>query len=145
MPRATLPALQAKLEYSLLRLAENYVDVFICGGAEGFDLLAAEAVLALKPDFPQVQLKLYLPFPGHESRFSAQNKARFYAIRERADEVRYISDAYFDGCFIKRDHAMVDDGHVCVCYMTRCRSGTGLTMRYAIKKGLTTMNLADLI
>lgn len=143
LPVTEVPALQTLLENLILQLSENGVHTYISGGAEGFDLLAAETVLALKPDLPQLKLKLFLPFPGHESVFSVQDQARFRAIVERADEVRYLSGHYHKSCFALRDHAMIDASQLCAYYMTDLQSGTGLTVRYAVQQGLTTMNLAE--
>lgn len=143
LPTTAEPALRALLENLILRLSENGVHTYISGGAEGFDLLAAETVLALKPDLPQLKLRLFLPFPGHERRFSMQDQVRFRAIVERADEVRYLSGHYHKNCFALRDYAMIDASQLCAYYMTDLHSGTGLTVRYAEKQGLTTMNLAE--
>ena len=38
---------------------------------------------------------------------------------------------------------MVDSSAVCIAYCTRKTGGTAYTVRYALKKGLQVINLAD--
>ena len=57
----------ARLSKTLIDLIQSGYQTFCAGGARGFDALAAETVLALKPRFPQIQLVLMLPFPKQYS------------------------------------------------------------------------------
>ena len=47
----------------IVSLIEKGVVFFGAGGARGFDTLAAESVLELKKDYPQIKLILVLPCP----------------------------------------------------------------------------------
>ena len=55
-----------KVEYRLIKIIESLIQkkyIYFCVGcARGFDILAAEAVLKLKKQYPKIQLILVLPF-----------------------------------------------------------------------------------
>ena len=56
-----MPTLATELESVLLRLIGDGFRFFCAGGALGFDTLAAETVLHLKMQYPQIRLILVLP------------------------------------------------------------------------------------
>ena len=65
LPESSISILRKRLQFCI----ENYIRdggrYFACGGAFGFDLLAAEEVLKAKQKYPQVQMILLLPYPGY--------------------------------------------------------------------------------
>lgn len=61
IPPEILPALAAKVEAEVLELIADGIRYFYAGGALGFDTLAAETVLRLRDQFPQIRLILALP------------------------------------------------------------------------------------
>ena len=56
-----IPHICAEVDRIIIELVEKGVTVFYCGGAEGFDTLAAEAVLRAREKNPQIRLYLALP------------------------------------------------------------------------------------
>ena len=129
------------------RLVEECgVDTFICGGAIGFDALAAKAVIYLKEKNPDVKLKLYIPCYNHFFKWSYKDKAVWRYISTYTDESIYITAGpYEDGCMKKRNYAMVDDAYYCLAYCIKSVSGTGSTLRYAELKNCKINNIADII
>ena len=125
---------------------ERGVDTFICGGAMGFDTLAAKAVIYLKKKNPDIRLKLYIPCYNHFFKWSYKDKAIWRYISSYADESIYITDGpYEEGCMKKRNYAMVDDAHYCLAYCIKSGSGTGSTLKYAELKGRAINNIADIM
>lgn len=125
---------------------ERGVDTFICGGAMGFDALAAKTVLELKNKYPDIKLKLYIPCYKHFIKWGYKDKLIWRYIASYADEAIYITKGdYEDGCMQKRNRRMADDAYYCIAYCSRYRSGTGSTIRYAEKKGCEINNIAELI
>ena len=59
----------AALAETLRQLYAEGYRVFISGMAVGFDLAAAEAVLALREAYPEVRLVCAVPFEGQGRRF----------------------------------------------------------------------------
>lgn len=115
---------------------------FCNGGALGFDLLAAELVLALKKEIPEISLAMYLPCPEQTNRWPKAARLRYENILAAADEIVCLASAYHPGCMQKRNRALVDASAYCLCFCIKDFGGTAYTVRYAAKKGLIIHNLA---
>jgi uncharacterized phage-like protein YoqJ len=140
--RSLLPILKRQLRETAEELVLCGIQGFICGGAVGFDTLAAETVLELRARRPELILTLALPFKGQSSRWTGENKRRYERIREMADEVIFVSEEYSPYCMQKRNRFMVEHSGVCVCYLTSAGGGTAYTVSYALSAGLRVINLA---
>ena len=135
---------------SLPRLLDEYVEnmyrrgicQFICGGAVGFDALAARAVLRAREQCCDIRLTLTIPYRGVEKHRSEADRLEFEDILSQADSVHYIAQAYSRDCMLRRNRYMVDRSRVCICYMTETTGGTVYTVGYALKNGLEIINLA---
>lgn len=119
IPSEILTALAAKLEAMVLELIADGFRYFYAGGALGFDTLAAETVLRLRDQFPQIQLILALPCREQTRGWSAASVERYGSILRRANEVIYTSEHYARGCMQRRNRFMVDHSAACVAYCTR--------------------------
>lgn len=136
-------ALQLKDEIENL-INEYGVDEFICGGAVGFDTLAARVVIRLKEKYDWIKLKIYIPCHNHYEKWSIEDKAMWKYIASLADETRYITNGPYDSeCMHRRNRAMVNDAHYCVAYCLKSASGTGVTLRFAESAGCDIRNLAE--
>lgn len=132
----------AKLEGLLEHLyARGYRD-FLCGGALGFDLYAAEQVVSLRNRHPDVRLISCIPCEDQNQRWRANDQNRYRRLLYLSDEVRVLSRFYYEGCMQVRNQYMVDRSSLCVSYMKRLRGGTLSTVRYAVSKDLILVNLA---
>ena len=116
-------------------IADGYTD-FRCGGAQGFDTIAALKVLEKKKKYPQIKLHLFLPCRDQANLWSEQAQAVYRAVMARADSTRYICESYTHGCMHARNRAMVDGSDLCVAYCTSLRGGTAYTVEYAQKNGV---------
>lgn len=132
----------AELDTLLDRLyAHGYRD-FLCGGALGFDLYAAERVVAFRDVHPDVRLIFCIPCEEQTARWQPRDQARYARLTYLSDEVRVLSRFYYDGCMQVRNQYMVDRSSICVAYMKRLRGGTLSTVRYAVSQDLILINLA---
>lgn len=137
IPLEILPALAAKLEVLVLELITDGIRYFYAGGALGFDTLAAETVLRLRDQFPQIRLILALPCREQTRGWSAASVDRYESILRRANGVIYTSEHYYTrGCMQRHNQFMVDHSAVCVAYCTRATGGSAYTLQYARKSGL---------
>ena len=136
IPPEILPALAAKLEAVVLELITDGIRYFYAGGALGFDTLAAETVLQLRDQFPQIRLILAIPCREQARGWSAASINRYEHILHRTNEVIYTSEHYTRGCMQRRNRFMVDHSAVCVAYCTRATGGSAYTLQYARKSGL---------
>jgi len=123
------------LERVIKNLILSGVDEFYCGMAMGFDLVAAESVLALKRKYP-VKLVACIPCEGQSDAYSEHDKIRYNRILNGCDEQIFINTRYFNGCMQARDRFMVDNSSVLVCFLRKDDGGTYYTVSYAKKKSL---------
>lgn len=134
--REDFPRVQADLRRMLPRLADAGVCEFICGGALGFDTLAAQEVLLLKQSNPSVRLSLVLPCKDQAARWTPLQKEIYAFIAERADHTEVLFDRYVPGCMQLRNRRMVDRSQICIAYYTGRHGGTEYTINYAKQKGI---------
>lgn len=142
LPPHQIPVLKALLLRKVTELAEEGCTGFLCGGALGFDTLAAEAVIAVRSRYPMLVLSLALPCPEQSARWSPADQQRYTAILEAADETILLSDHYTRYCMMQRNRFLVDHSRLLLCYLTRMQGGTAATVRYALQQRVPVVNLA---
>ena len=140
IPPEKLETVTRRLKETLIELIGKGYLYFGAGGALGFDTLAAQTVLDLKTDFPQIKLILVLPCLSQADNWGVVDKRIYEQIKEKADKIVYTSREYTKGCMHKRNRHLVDNSSVCVCYMTESTGGTAYTVNYAESKGLLVIN-----
>ena len=120
----------------------NGITNFISGMAIGFDLLAAELVLSLKQECPDITLTAALPFGEQASRFNERNKSRYYKCLSQADDIVILSNDYTAKCYLERDRFMVEHSSLLIaCYDGRNKGGTFWTVNYAARIGKNVINI----
>ena len=142
IPKEHLEALPSLLDRVLPCLIEAGVNTFLCGGALGFDTIAAEAVLRQRASGAPVRLVLVLPCRNQTRGWSAQAVALYERILANADEVIYTAEQYFSGCMHVRNRYLVEHAAVCVAYLTDTKGGTFYTVSLAKDKEREILNLA---
>lgn len=131
------------LRREILRLYDLGVDRYFAGGALGFDMAAACALLYLKQEHPAISLTLALPCRDHTASWNRQDRIRLDSVMERTDRVIYVTDgAYENGCMLRRNRYMVDRSGTCIAwYDGRKGGGTLYTVKYAASKNRTVINI----
>lgn len=133
-------------------LREHIVDAihrgklyFIHGAMAGFDLLAAEQVISLKNQFPNIQLISVAPYSVHFfSREKCWTSEWIYRAREvfrQHDFGISLSEHYRSGIYYERNRVLVDNSSELICYHNGGKGGTEQTIRYAKSKSLHIHNL----
>lgn len=125
-------------------LAQNGITDFYCGGALGFDTMAAATVLNMKRLYPHVRLILAIPCQGQADRWRPADRILYEKIKERADEAVVLSPVYTPSCMAVRNRYMVDRASVCVAYVQREQGGSASTAAYARRRGCRVINLGAL-
>ncbi len=134
------------LREEILDKINHRINVFITGGAVGFDTMAAEQVLFMKEDYPDIKLYLYLPCINHDCLWKKTERERFAAIKNNADKIYYVTNnEYTEGCMRKRNRAMVEAADCGIAYIKTNHSGAAQTMKMAQEKGIDVINIADKI
>mgnify|MGYP004528628677 CR=1 FL=1 len=122
-------------------IKESYL-YFGAGGALEFDTLAAQTVLDLKKDYPQIKLILVLPCRTQTRGWKQEDIGEYNRIIKAADKVVYTSQDYYNGCMHKRNRHLVDNSSKCICFITEKTGGTFDTVNYASGHELTIINIA---
>lgn len=130
-----------RLRSVVANLYAEGVRTFRVGMAEGFDLAAGEAVVALMEMYDDVVLEAYVPWPLFSARFERANKQRYDAIIAKAHVVRYAGFAFQNSIFHQRNDMMVDGAGYLVAWWNGARSGTGYTVGRARRQHLKIINL----
>ncbi len=143
IPPEQARTLARQLKSTLIQLINDGYLYFGAGGALGYDTLAAQTVLELKSQYPDVKLILVLPCLSQTRGWSARDIEIYEDIKNRADKVVYTSQEYTKGCMHKRNRHLVDNSSVCVCYLTESTGGTAYTVDYARRNNLTVINLGE--
>ncbi len=126
-------ALKETLRALIIRMMEEEgVTHFISGMAQGVDMYAAEIVLELKKQHPQITLECAIPYEEQAAHWSAALRDRYFSIAERCDQETMLQTHYTRDCLMKRNKYMVEhaDMVLAVCNMRR-RSGTRQTVWFA--------------
>ena len=144
----TIPFLQKrkikkKTRHVLIEAIEQGYRYFGAGGALGFDTLAAQTVLELRSEYPDIKLILVLPCENQTRGWVQSDIDNFERIKAAADKVVYTSKDYYSGCMHKRNRHLVDNSSLCICYLTEPSGGTAYTVSYAQSQGLKIINVAE--
>ena len=143
IPPERMEALVRRLKTIVIQLIDDGYLYFCAGGALGFDTLAAQIILDLKSDYPQIQLILVLPCLSQADNWSSADKVIYEKIKASADKVVYTSMEYTRGCMHVRNRHLVNNSSVCICYLTEDTGGTAYTVKYAKAKNLRVINAAE--
>lgn len=117
------------------------VRTFRVGMAEGFDLAAGEAVVALMELYDDIILEVYVPWPSFCARFDKVNRLRYDTIIAKAQVIRYAGFAYHNNIFYQRNDMLVDGAGYLVAWWNGSRSGTGYTVGRARRQRAKIINL----
>ncbi len=131
-------ALHAEIE----NLYTQGVHTFWVGGSMGVDTWAAEIILALKKQkgFEDIRLCVALPFPGFKNRFDARQQTRLRDILLACDEQVTTSEHETEKTYRTRNKYIVDHADCLLAVYDNersIRSGTGMTVHYALEKRIS--------
>ena len=143
LPVLQIPSLKRKLKRTIISSIEDGYRFFGAGGALGFDTLAAQTILDLKKDYPDIKLILVLPCPNQTQGWKKKDVETYEKIKAQADKVVYTSQHYYQGCMHTRNRHLVDNSSLCISYLTANSGGTAYTVKYALSEGIKVINLAE--
>ena len=89
--KSKIEMLETRLENVIEELIRDGVIEFECGGALGFDTLAALSVLKIKKIHPSVKLVLVLPCENQTLKWKNSEIETYEYIKSNADECIYTS------------------------------------------------------
>lgn len=133
---STLKEITSKLKNLIIETIKNGHTYFICGLAQGIDLLSAELVIELKHSFPFISLECAIPCENQYSDYCIEDLKRYYDILKNSDFVTLVSKNYSAGCMMKRNRYMVNKSSLIIGVWNGNKGGTYNTLNYAKKKGI---------
>jgi uncharacterized phage-like protein YoqJ len=134
-------SLRPLLKSAVSDALEMGITTFITGMAKGFDILAAEEVLAMRAENPTIHLVCALPYPTFRNGRSFEEKKRYDLILSAADFTQVVSKEYSIFCYQKRNIWMVDSSCRVIAAYNGTKGGTKNTIDYALSKGLEVVNI----
>ena len=143
IPPEQYASIVKRLESVLVDLIYNGYKYFGAGGALGFDTIAAQTILDLKAQYPQIKLILILPCITQANSRNQQDKEVYEQIKIASDKVVYTSQEYTKGCMFKRNRHLVDNSSVCIAYLTRNQRRTAYTVNNEIQKNIKVINISE--
>ncbi len=126
-------------EYALVEQLENLIKEgyreFLCGMAQGFDLLALSHLVRLKKEY-SIFIEACIPFEGQEKNYLSKDRALYRKLLAECDRKSVIFPHYVNGCFLVRDRYLIDGANAVLAYCRKKQGGTAYTVNYAKEKGL---------
>jgi len=132
----------ADIEHAVLQAVSLGYTRFMTGMSTGFDLWAAEVVIALKKRL-FIDLLCAIPFARQVDSFPPTWRTHYQQALAAAKEAFPVSDHYHAGCYMMRNQFMVDASSLLICYFDGRSGGTAQTIQMAKKAGLEIVNIAD--
>ncbi len=138
-------SLRKRIDKTIETLADEGITTFISGGALGFDIMAAKAVLKAKEKHPGLRLIMAIPCRDQHAGWHFRERREYAEILKVADDVYCLNEKYCTGCMHQRNRFMVKNSTICVAFFDGSRGGTAHTINLAKEEGLRIVNLAGQI
>ena len=142
LPKNKIGQIKEHLDREVENLVNQGVTNFISGGAPGFDQLAASSVIDKKTAGENIRLIFALPYRNQEKYWDIEQQRRYHRLLLEADEIVYSSEMYTESCIRKRNRFMIEKSAFCICAYLFPHFKTVYAIHYALKKGLTVINIA---
>lgn len=143
LPIKKIQRILMNLDREIEKCIAEGVTTFLCGGALGFDQIAASLIIAKKEMGRKIRLVFVLPCKNQDKLWNTKEKTFYKSLLKEVDDIIYVSENYDISCMSKRNYYMVEHSAYCICALLRGKSETGQTVRYAHEKGLTVINIAE--
>lgn len=112
------------------------VSIFITGMAIGIDQWAARIVLALRKQYPHIQLTAALPCRKQYAKWSEEQQTEWQKIIDRCQHIETVSNSYYwNGCMQRRNEWMVNNSDFVLGIWNGTKSGTKNCLDYAYLQG----------
>lgn len=138
--------LSQRLEEAVRKTYMRGYRIYLNGLMAGWDILAAEAVLALREELAGLCCVSIVPF--RKSYFSnliwtPEWKARALNVYRQSDLAFPLADQYRKGIYYERDRFLVSHATLMIAYYDGKPGGTKYTLDFAAQSGLEIINIAS--
>lgn len=94
----------------------NHISRFITTVNIGVEMLAAEEVLRIKKNTPQVMLTSVLPFEGQANEWPEPLRDRYFSIHKQSDDVHSVQLRFDDTCAYNTRDYLTDRADVLLAF-----------------------------
>lgn len=126
---------------AILALYDEGYDTFLTGMAEGFDIIAATAVLEIRKFCPEIKLVAVIPFPNQPYNFNSDNQSKYRTILEAANASVILAEEFFKDVYLRRNDYLLANSSAVICYYSGQRGGTMYTYNRAAAVGMEIINI----
>lgn len=124
------------IKKSIIQLIKiNEVNHFISGMALGVDQYAAEIVLELKSQYPNITLECAIPCETQAITWTEPQRDRYFSIIKNCDKETLLQKQYSIDCMHKRNEYMVNNSSFVIAVCSKKPSGTYKTITLAKSLG----------
>ena len=102
----------------------------------GMDMFAAETVLELKKEYPEILLEMVSPFDEQAAKWAPEYQKRHDVLFGQADIVTATGHQYTKSCMFARNRYLVDNADMLLAAYDGQPGGTEMTIRYARQMGI---------
>lgn len=141
------PCILGQVQLAVIEQVEHLYSqgyrTFYNGMSEGFDLLAASAVIACRWKYKDIRLVAVVPFRNQSARYEPLDKIQYNTLLEEADEVVILSESYYRGCFHRRNDYLIEHANIVIAYHDGIfKGGTFYTIKKAQQDNKQIINLS---
>lgn len=130
IPADKVEYVKRELRAEIVKVVNDGYTHFISGFADGADLYFAAIVAELKAEYPALQLEAAIPYRKRFDKLMENEETN--ALIKACNVVGVHSEAYSQGCFMKRNRFIVTQaGRMIAVYDGRNKGGTLSTLRFA--------------
>lgn len=104
-----VPIIKKALENELRTLLDDGLEWVIVSGQQGVETWAAEIVIKLKQEYPQLRYSIITPFLEIEKNWNEQNQQKYHSIVSQADFVTSVTKRPYEAPwqFIEKDKFII--------------------------------------
>ncbi len=136
---------QKLLQELYIAIKKAYSDgcrTFYTGMSDGFDMLAATAVIEFRGEQSDVRLVAVVPFKGQEEKFSSEDKTLYASTLSNADEIITLAEKFeHNDQYLRRNDLLLERSGYLICFYDGKVGGTMYTYNRAVKQGHKIINL----
>ena len=119
---------------------------YLTGCCEGFDLIAAEAVLKLKEEHSDIRLVAVIPFKGQDKDWCAKDRLTYEHVIRYADDRIILAEKFIDNQqYLERNNYLLENSSCVICYYDGQRGGTMYTVNRAKKTKMPITNICEMM
>ena len=124
-------------------MTKSGVTTFLTGMVQGPDMWCAELVLDLKTRSANKDILLiaYLPYEEQATRWSMEERERYFSVLSKTDDVITLQTRYSPDCMYKHKRRLIDASSHLIAVHDGGKGSSQYMIDYALQKGLYILSI----